>query len=255
MASFSRRMKLVVAMSSLALFVGLVIVSIVLVAAGIYGLTTGTKLWSLKIAVWFAITCLSFGLVEFLVIGLGGSQTWATFAGLAGVLLSLGGFRLDALTRRRNQAVVRKQHLGVLSQLASAGVAAGADIGMAIKSSLELPGDKQWRELRYAVLGQYDPGYISHSRLSSRLREVGETWDLPELARLADIVAVSDVGGSSKHALERFSQSLTRSVGADTLRDGAQRSQAMLVPVGLLFSAFAILLITVCIQLISGLSI
>lgn len=242
-------------MVSLALFVGLVVLSVVLVGAGLCELITASRLLSKNGSIGVGVCCLSFGLAESLIVALGGSVALGSLAGLLslfGAVLFIWVFRL----RLRNQeSVIWRQRLSVLSQLAAAGVAAGSDVSTAIHDALRLPGDRYWRDLQTVLFSESRLSRSSHSTLYRRLHGAASEWEVVELSRLADIVSVSDSGGSSKNALRRYSESLSRSVGADAKRYGVKRSQVMLLPVGLLFVAFAVLLIVLCIQLISGLSV
>ena len=165
--------------------------------------------------------------------------------GLAGVVV----LAMNSQTRA-GEVIELRQRLSVLAQLGSAGVAGGLDSTTAIYKALDIPGDKQWQSLSASLAVNDNAPY----QLAQKLREVSTEVDVGEFGRLADIVAVSDSGGFSSSALQRFSDSLSRSVNAEATRASAARSQLMLVPVGLLFIAFAILLIVVSIQLVSGLS-
>lgn len=248
-------------MDSLGLFVGLIAVSVVLVCVAGYELLARRRLLSARAVVEIVVVSLSYGVVSQFVSSLGGSTTSAALAGLGSFLVVVGVVWFSKAQIRNQRVVIWRQRLGVLAQLASAGVSAGSDSATAISNALELPGDKYWVELRDGIYSDSisnDQGAISHRtnsyRLAQRLSQLGSDWEVSELRRLGDIVSISDSGGFSKSALERFSESVSRSVSADTRQNSASRSQLMLLPVGLLFVAFAVLLAVITIQLVAGLS-
>ena len=244
------------------MFIGLVAVSVVLVCTAGYELLARRSLISMRAVVEIVIVSLSYGLVSQLVASFGGNVSLAAIAGLGSFLVVLSLVCLNRNQAKNQRVTIWRQRLGVLAQLASAGVAAGSDSATAIANALELPGDRYWAELRNGIYpdstsNEVDTASSRHNshRLAQRLGELGSDWEVSELQRLGDIVSVSDSGGFSKNALQRFSESISRSVSADTRRNSASRSQLMLLPVGLLFVAFAVLLGVITIQLVSGLSV
>ncbi len=184
------------------------------------------------------------GLVAFGALGaICTATTWSRFGGSLwiavistvglGLFLFIPRIVLGQMVRREKADM--EAALGTFQRLAAVAVAGGAEISFALRTAAVVGEGRSWQRLRAAAYS----GLYSSRTFSSELAELGEIYNSSQLRNLANLVAISESGGLSQSSLERMAEAQTQHSNQELLALAERNTAKMVLPVALLFSAFA----------------